>query len=414
MNHLRKTASFLLALLILSSTNTVRAQDEVGFDRDLLKLQDQLQLKSGASLSGIVGVVPEDRSEPVSFESSEGDSMLIDRTLISKIEKADAVAQRYNDAVDRMKDNAQSHRDMITWCEEQERGRIRFKSQILFHRKRILLFEPDDRATRSKLGYKLLKDEDRWVNEDQFWAQQGYNSKKDSKLYVEMLDKLEANDELLNAKRKKFSRWQRNLRRMSQREAVDGLVAISDPQIMPEIYKKFSETKDKRVRAVYAEVFATARPTTSAAIKGLVTAVMDDRSDIALDYLQQDGFNRKQVAAELAKFLTSSDNRRIQRAGYALGELESTHAILALSQVLITRHQTSAATQNSGATRTQGNAGGESFQFGNKDATFADFPNEAVLNALKKITGQDFGYSEKAYQKWYVDTFTHVSLKARR
>lgn len=415
MNHLKKKASLAWSLLCLVATaNSVLAQNDVGFDRELLKVQDQLLLKSGASLTGIIRVASEDKSEPVSFESSTGDTMLLDRVLISKIEKVDSIAQRYNAALDQMKDDAQSHRDMITWCEEQERGRSRFRSQILFHRKRILFFEPNDRPTRSKLGYTFLKDENRWVDEDQFWSQQGYTPKGDSNLFDQTQGRLAEFDALLVTKRKKFGNWQRNLRRMSHREAVDGLVAIADPQLMPEIYKKFSNTDDKRLRAVYAEAFATARPTTTSAIQGLVTAVMDDGSDIALDYLLQDEFNRNTTATFFTKFLTSKNNRVVQRAGFALGELEASSAILALSQALVTKHQATAASNNSGATRTQGAAGGESFEFGNREATFRNVRNEAVLGALRKITGQDFSFSKEAYQKWYVENYTHVGLKARR
>ena len=415
MNRLKRKTSIALALLLLVTTaDIVTAQNDAGFDRDLLKIRDQLLLKSGASLAGIIGVEPEDRSEPVSFETPTGDSMLIDRQLISKIEKVDSIAQRYNEQVEQMADDAQSHRDIITWCEEQERGRSRFRSQILFHRKRIIFFEPNDRATRTKLGYTFLKDENRWVDKDQFWSQQGYNQKGDSTLFEEKLGKLNEREEQMTAKRRKLGSWQRNLRRMSHREAVDSLLEIADPQLMPEIYEKFNDTKDRGLRSVYAEVFATARPTTSVAIKGLVTAVMDDRSDIALDYLRQEDFNRTQIAANLAIFLGSKNNATVQRAGFALGELEATNAILALSKALQTKHQVTAATNNSGATRTQGNAGGESFQFGGQKAKSVMVRNEAVLGALKKITGQDFGFSEKAYQQWYVQNYTHVGLKARR
>ena len=415
MNHLNIKASLLLALVLLIITaDAVNAQDDAKFDRDLLKIQDQLLLKSGASLTGVIGDLPKDKSEPISFESPAGDSMLIDRVLISKIEKVDSVALQYNRLLDQMGDKAQSHRDMVSWCEEQERGRARFRSQILFHRKRILFYEPDDRPTRTKLGYTFLKDENRWVDKEQFWAQQGYNRQGDSQLFEETVGKIDQFNSQMVVKRKKLSSWQRNLRRMSHREAVDSLVAIADPQLMPRIYEKFSDTKDPALRAVYAETFATARPTTSSAIQGLVTSVMDDGSDIALDYLRQDDFNRSQVATFLKPFLGSKNNATIQRAAFALGELEAHGTILALSQVLQTKHQVRAATQNSGAQRVQGNAGGESYQFGGQSAKSVVVKNDAVLGALKKITGQDFGFSKKAYQKWYVQNYTHVGLKARR
>ena len=107
-------------------------------------------------MKGRIAAVSDDKTEPVSFESASGEELLLDRALIAKVEKIDSVAQRYNSFVDKMTDDVQSHRDMIAWCEEQDKGRSRFRDQILFHRKRILVFEPDDRTTRTKLGYTCL------------------------------------------------------------------------------------------------------------------------------------------------------------------------------------------------------------------------------------------------------------------
>ena len=208
-----------------------------------------------------------------------------------KLKKVDAVARRYNAAVDKMKDSAQSHRDMVTWCEEQERGRIRFQNQIKFHRKRILVFDPDDRPTRTQLGYVYLKNEGRWVEEDQFWSTQGYTrrgSRWNSNLHKVTQDQLDQVEGQLVIKKKKFSAWKSRLRRMSKLEAINGLVSIADAQLMPHIYDTYQETKDPAVRALYVEAFASVRPTTRPAVLGLIAAFMVDGDDIALDYLKQD------------------------------------------------------------------------------------------------------------------------------
>ena len=409
--------AFLLLVGLAGTSGVIHAQDNPGFDRELLKVQDQLLLRSGAVLEGLIASENITKTEPISFETTAGEKMLVDPKLIDKVKKIDTISQRYNAAVDKMKDNAQGHRDMITWCEEQERGRLRFQNQIEFHRKRILVFDPDDRPARTKLGYVYLKDENRWVNEDQFWSMQGYTRRGprwNSNLHNLTQDQLDQNKGELFAKRKKFSAWKSRLRRMSKLEAVNSLVSMADPQLMPHIYQAYVETKDPELRALYVEVFASARPTTSSAVSGLITAFMDDRSDITLDYLKQDDFNQKQIATLLTKFLVSKNNATVQRAGYALGELGSTNAILALAKALQTRHQVRAAINNSGAQRVQGNAGGDGFQFGGQKAASANVNNEEVLGALKKITGQDFGYSETAYQKWFIQNYTHVDLKARR
>ena len=421
MNHQKIISCLLPAFLLLvglaGTTRVIRAQDNGGFDRELLKVQDQLLLRSGVVLEGVIASENITKTEPINFETIAGEKMLVDPKLIDKVKKVDAVARRYNAAVDKMKDNAQSHRDMVTWCEEQERGRIRFQNQIKFHRKRILVFDPDDRPTRTKLGYVYLKNEGRWVDEDQFWSTQGYTrrgSRWNSNLHNVTQDQLDQVEGQLVIKKKKFSAWKSRLRRMSKLEAINGLVSIADAQLMPHIYDTYQETKDPAVRALYVEAFASVRPTTRPAVLGLIAAFMVDGDDIALDYLKQDDFSQRQVATHLTKFLVHENNARVQRAAYAMGELGSTSAILALAKALQTKHLISPGNNNTGAQRVQGNAGGESFGFGNAKPVHRVFRNEEVLGALKKITGQDFGYSEAAYQKWFIQNYTHVNLKARR
>ena len=413
----RLMPAFLLLVGMAGATRTIQAQDNGGFDRELLKVQDQLWLHSGAVLEGLIASEVATKTEPVSFKTISGEKMLVDQKLIDKIKKSDAISQRYNAAIDKMNDDAQGHRDMITWCEEQERGRLRFQNQIKFHRKRILVFEPNDRPARTKLGYIHLKDENRWVKEDQYWSTQGYTRKGprwNSNLHKVTQDQLDVAQGQLSAKRKKFSGWKSRLRRMSKRDAVNSLVSVADPQLMPYIYEAYVETRDPELRAIYTEVFASARPTTSSAVSGLIIAFMDDGDDIALDYLRQDDFDQKHIATKLTKFLTNKNNARVQRAAYALGELESTNAILALAKALKTKHLIRPGNNRTGAQRVQGNAGGESFNFGGEKPVTRVIPNEEVLGALKKITGQDFGYSETAYQKWFIHNFTHVGMKARR
>ena len=417
MNH-RKISScllpaFLLLLGLVGTTRVIRAQDNGGFDRELLKVQDQLLLRSGAVLEGTIT-----KTEPINFETISGEKLVVDPKLIDRVNKTDEVSQQYNAAVDKMKDNAQGHRDMITWCEAQERGRLRFQNQIQFHRRRILVFDPDDRATRTKLGYAYLKSEGRWVDEDQFWSTQGYTRRGgrwNSNLHKVTQDQLDQVEGQLVIKKKKFSAWKSRLRRMSKLEAINGLVSIADTQLMPYLYDTYAKkTKDPAVRALYVEAFASARPTTLTAVRGLIFAFMEDENDIALDYLKQDDFSQKQVATLLTRFLVSKNNADVQRAAYALGELGSTSAILALAKALQTKHLISPGNNNTGAQRVQGNAGGESFGFGGSKPVSRVFNNEEVLGALKKITGQDFGYSEAAYQKWFIQNYTHVGLKARR
>lgn len=393
------------------------AAEQADFDRANLMIGDEILLRSGEIIRGsLVADETADRETVLSIRTADGMQLKFAKRLVSKIKPLDNVGQRYNELLAKMTDDGKSHGDMVTWCEEQESGRLRFKRQIQFHRQRLLKHDPDDKSTRKKLGYTYLKDESRWVLENQYWISKGYVRKGTG--WVPSLNNPEATDK--NAaqtnqpnRRLQFNFWKRNLHRSSRGQAIADLLQITDLTLLPVLYEEYSEEKDPDVRNVYMEVFASARPVSAIAIQGLVAAVIDHQSEPALDYLKQEGFNRNQATAYLARFLSSKNNAKIQRAAFVIGELGTTNAILALSNALETTHMVSPGDGNR-INGNFGNANGGNFNFGSKKAESRVFKNEAVLEALKKITGQDFGFSKQAYDKWYVENHTLQDFRARR
>ena len=406
----------LVTLFLVSIASVSLADDDRPFDRDSLKIVDQVLLKSGESLSGTILKVADDRKSPVSFKTLDGIDLVLDRKLISKVVKTDDVSQRYNDMISKLADDAAAHRDMVTWCKQQDNGSIRFKRQITFHNKRIIRLDPNDAAARRDLKYKFLKDENRWVPENQFWTSQGY-VRSGAKWVPRLQHRIDQNkdqaNEVYSARKQKLNLWSRNLRKMSAAEAVTSLMAIAEPGLIPDIYANYQEEKNPIVKAVYIEVFAAARPLHNLQIKGLVDAAINLNSDKALDYLMQDEFNQRLASEYLTSFLQDKNNLKINRAAFLLGELESRYSILALSNALITKHKVSQGDPGRMSTSFNNVTGG-SQQFGSKKIAPVPIKNVAVLEALKKITRQDLGYSKAAYQRWYINNYTVVGLKARR
>ena len=392
-----------------------RADDIDSFDRDSLRINDRIILKSGESING--KLISAEEKKPVKFRTADGIELELDRKLISKVDKSDAVAKRYNEFLSTLEDTAKSHRELVEWCKEQDNGRLRFKNQILFHNKRVVKLDPNDRKARRELGYSYLKDENRWVDEDQFWTGQGY-VRQGAAWVPQLQDRVEQqkgqDNDQYSARKQKFNLWKRKLRRMSAAEAISTLLAIADRSIMPDIYSEYEDEKNPAIKSVFIEVFASARPVHSLQVKGLVDAVVIGNSDKALDYLMQDDFNQRLAAEYLTTFLTDKLNNRVQRAAFALGEMDSQYSILALANALVTKHKV-APGSNGRMSTTFGNAGGGSQQFGgNKKPTYATVENNEVRVALKKITQQDFGFSKQAYQRWYINHYTVVGMKARR
>lgn len=416
MMNIRFATLIIFLLLLQSSGANVAAGDDVVFDRDSLKVFDQIVLKSGESLEGTILKIEDDRKTPVSFRTRDGIDLILDRKLIAKVVPADEIAKRYNDSVSKLDDDVETHRDMVAWCKEQPNGRIRLKQQILFHTKRIIQLDPNDKAARRELGHTFLRDENRWVPEHQYWTSQGYvrSGAKWLPVLQQLIDQNDDQaDEVYSVRKQKLNLWFRNRHKMSSGEAVSSLLLLADRSLMPDIYAKYQEEQNPLVKAVFIEVFASARPIHSLQVKGLVDAVINLNSDKAMDYLMQEDFNKRLASEYLTTFLQDKSNAKIQRAAFALGELESRFSILALSNALITKHKVAAGDPGRMST-TFSNVGGGSQQFGSRKIAPIPIKNSAVLEALEKITGQDFGYSKAAYQRWYISNYTVVGMKARR
>jgi len=408
-------ATVVFAFVTHAAASCGFAADEAGFDRNSLVIGDEALLRSGKVIRGTIDA-DQAAESALSIRTFDGMHLKIERRLISKVKPLDAIAQRYNDLLAKMVDDAKSHADIVTWCEEQESGRLRFKRQILFHRQRLLKHAPDDKSTRKKLGYTYLKDEARWVLENQYWVSKGYFKQGTGwipSLTAPAANGRNASTEKQPNRRLQFNFWKRNLNRSSRSQAIADLLKITDSSLMPVLYDAYSEEKDPAVRNVYMEVFASARPVSAIAIQGLVAAVIDHQSESALDYLKQDGFDRNRATVYLSRFLASKNNAKIQRAAFVIGELGTTNAILALSNALETKHIVSPG-DGSRINGNFGNANGGNFNFGSKKAESRVFQNDAVLAALIKITDQDFGFSKQAYDKWYVENHTLQDFRARR
>lgn len=396
--------------------------DDEPFDRESLMFRQTLRLKSGEVLEGtLIDEKVVDRRNVVVFETIDGDRLTIDLGKLvdgKGVRKLSDAAQRYNTAVAAMEDSAAAHHDMVTWCMLQEKGDTLFKAQIQFHRKRIMALDPNDEKVRKQLEYKYVEEQSRWVLKKQYWKSLGYiGTHWIPRLQQSMLDEEDVAKKNPPASIRAFSIWLRKVKSMSPAQAQSQLLQIADIELMPRLLEEIKDEKNFNIREVYAE--AMAKFPCYASAQGLVYAFMEGGSDRAIDLLLQDGFDRATSAQLLVKYLAQrKSNYQIQRAGYALGELDHPGVILALTNALLTEHVVRKAGDpgriNTGFNN-QG-AGGLQMGGGGKDEK-GRFKNDQVLNALKKITEQDFDqrdYDKTVWQEWFLDNYTHRYLSPRR
>jgi hypothetical protein len=425
-----KCRSFMPVLLILFALAAVApAQDgdqqDAPFDRESIMFRDSLELRSGQVLTGeLLDEETVNKRKTVVFKTVDGDLLRLDvARLVKSVDPLTDDQRRYNQHLQDLPDTAEAHHEMVNWCQQQEAWQGRYKLQIEFHRKRIMELDPNDERVRRKLEYKFIQSEGRWVHEEQYWRSKGYvpdGAAWVPQLQVEISARNDASRESGGSAKSEFAKWQRLIKRDAG-AALPELLKIMDEEMVAVVFAELGDLQTRfdrqavALRSIYAEAFGNFPSATSAS--GLVQIWMIDANERVLDLLNQEQFKdyRKSAVNSLSLFLRSKDNATVLRAADAMGELESSYRLLSLIEALATTHVYESGDANrTNASLQRGGANAGSFDFGsNKKVGKVTVANRNVLEALKKLTDQDFGFRKDAWTQWYLRTHTKLDLPAR-
>lgn len=417
---------FGIAIAIFNA-NSVFAQKDT-FDREALKLKDSVVLKSGSKLFGVVKseAVDDEGRKFVVFETEDGGLLKLDLARMvyrSKVRKIDEIDKEYNEHISTLDDEPDAHWELYEWCGDQPSGSARFKAQRQFHLERIMELDPNDDNAKRKLSYKYIREQDRWVPEERFYQSLGYEKRGTSWAPIKQRDvdrRHEAFDSAVGDRKTAFRVWSKEARKSHPNFAAlrNELFRICDGPAVPIIFDAALEEKNPRIRALYID--AIGRVSSLPALKSLCRFAVEEEvvgnRERALVLLSQDHFNQRSAVAELAFFLSSVSNAYVRRAAFAIGDLGDESATLLLVNALVTTHVVKPAGQSG---RIQTGVGGDgninNFSMGGdqKDVK-RQIQNVQVVNALKNITGQDFGYNAAGWKHWYIENHTHYDVKVRR
>ena len=415
-----------IAALIVFEASTASAQ-LIPFDRDAIKIQDYVSLRlTGEKLVGEITVQSRNERgtlEHVIIKTEDGTTLKLDGRFVSKAHEVDADDKLYNNKVDIINDDPEGHWSCVHWLKKQKGGAARYKDQIQFHLKRIMELDPNDDKVKTRLKYKYIESQNRWVPEDLYYKNLGYVRKGTGwapALQQSINEAADAQKELLGDRKRRFANWKkavrtRNSRNISKVVLQKELFEFCDAPAVELIFKEAQKETDEFVRGLYVEAFG--RVPTGAAAQALVYFSVQSRAhgDRALDLLKQPHFNQEYAASHMARYFDPKKyfNGTLQRAAFCIGELNAKGAILPLIGVLKTTHQVKPA-DDPGRLNLGFSNSGTSFQpGGNSQPQTVQFSNRKVVAALGKITEQDFGFDEAAWKKWYVYNYSIVDVNVR-
>ncbi len=311
-------------------------------------------------------------------------------------------------------DNVEGQWKAAEWC--RERGLTRERNT---HLERVIELDTNHKEARAALGYGQING--RWVRQEDVMKARGYVLHKGRWLLPQDVALQEQREQAEVGEKEWYNKVRRFRGLIGDRgpkgqAALEDFRAITDPNAVRPLMQWFDKEQSELISLEIIKVLGQIER--GDAVRSLCLIALDGASEelrlSAIDELKRikDSHEAKRIddraaVTMLVQGLRGKDNKRINRAGLALGELADKTAIDPLIDALVTVHkrtvQQGAGGPNSISTGFD-STGGTSFGTGAKAVVVRNnVSNQDVHDALVKLAGDgvDFGYDTKAWRHWH-------------
>lgn len=395
---------------------------------------DVVKLKSGGELRGVViepaGGTEGGASDGVTVETLSGGTVAVPRADVEFVTRRPRIIEEYEVKAKATADTVEAQWALAEWCREN-----RLDEQRRTHLERVVEVEPDHADARAALDQTNYEGE--WLTREEIMEKRGLVPHKGRWITPQELELIEKTqtererEQAWFATARKLKAWLRGTNLALRQKGIDALKAVDDPDAVPALEKFFRDDPDPAVRKLYLSVLAgtpgpkPVRPLVTQSLHDVdyqvrfaaLAAIGDDRREDALPYFLQG--------------LRHDSNDVVRRAGKGLEQVGDDRAVPDLIKSLITTHRhgiqvpetmptysftTGGAFGPSGvplppdiavALRTGALPYGVEIVEPNKVVRWktvmisVNHENPEVLAALRKITGQSFGFDERTWRLWW-------------
>lgn len=407
---------FLLFLLCLATILTTREASVIA------QVQRQ-SIVGGGTLIGKLENPDAAPDEDYVITLNETDAVILGHDQLRKKEVLRPELLEYHLTVPFAEDTVESHRRIAQECRQQN-----LPIEARLHLERIIELAPDDEMARKALGYE--KKDGVWMTSKEKRESAGYvvyNGRTVTRQEAELLRQRDENKKLANQWKKQLRAIQNGLKNNSD-EAREDLRLITAPEAASAVASALRDDPDPQNRVLY--VMTLGRIGTPAALGDLAAVIIaDDDDDVrltAIDMIRQHPKalpGATEYFCGILKHPEKYTNNAINRAGYALGQLDAETALPDLINALVTRHTETIVIPGEQTSATFSSDGSISFNPGSQDKTkniTQEFENSDVLTALRSIAAShyydpvDFGYDLEAWKGWLLDKENLHNFQSRR
>ena len=369
-------------------------------------------LRSGGRIEGELVNTDENPRTSYIIALPNGGQVTLDAKVVEKVQPVPPELAEYQKVRRQYPDTVQGQLQMSNWCRDHN-----LLGQRKTHLERVLQLDPDQADARRLLNYRKFKD--KWMTLEEEMAEKGLVKRvvRGNTVWITQQDAdlHDSQDKQLKAEiewKKKIKRWRDLLDGKQPEQGAKNLRSIDDPMAIAGLAERLVKKVDQRndARLIYVE--ALARINTHEARGPLAMCAMDDPVEevrlSSLDELEKqkdDGVTAYFVGRMRNKHAGNAD---INRAGVALGRIKDPNCIDTLIQYLRTGHdqviQPGSGPGQMTTTFNKNGGGGGGMAMNQKPKTVTVwYDNQGVLDALVAITGQNFGYDDRAWHTWYMN-----------
>lgn len=390
---MRLTRTLLVAILTLSAVQDAPAEVFV--------------LTGGGRVAGELVNRDESPRRQYVIQVADGARLTLDAAQVRQVLRPRDEEVEYERIQPTYADTAEAQWELAEWCRQH-----RLKAQREVHLRRVIELDPNHADARHALGYSQV--DGTWATRDEIMIERGYLKYKGHWKLKQEIDILEGKRKRNAAQQvwfQKLKRWRGWLGGDRHQQAVENIQTITNPVAVTALAVGLRDENLPAVRLLYIEALAkidTPEATRALAIASIYDPVGEVRLT-CLDRLQTKP--RPEVVAYYVGKLKGkkSTNEVINLAGFALGRMKDPSAIGPLINALVTVHKFKIAKPGGpGAmggtfgTGPGGKAAGGGLSAGGGPTIIRQpFSNQAVLDALVSLTGQNFNFDKQAWKYWY-------------
>ena len=409
---------------------------------------DVLQLHSGGRLAGEIQGEPRPNQAggAVTIKTLSGAKVIVAGEAVESLKRRKLAHEEYERRAQETPETVADQWELAEWCRQNG-----LSAERRTHLRRVVALDTNHAAARKGLGYTRHGGE--WMTHAQLMTSRGLVKHKGKWVLPQEIAFIEQAAAETDAEKQ----WYKSVRKWfgwitgddpnRQAEGLAELRRVRDATAAPAVLRTFQKARAEPLRLLLVELLSQIEG--PRAFQGLVELSLFDDLDVVRDASLR-GVRVRGATPALPiylKALRSENNRLVNRAGKALGQVGDDTVVDALIEALVTRHQYKVrvptnmigttpdgrmiqaidpsqlppeiAQQLATGQLPYGVAFDNSSPVGFKQPTRQvivkqDEKNSAVLESLTLLTNENYGFDEAAWRRWRESLKSAVSAPRRR